>query len=122
MHLENGALVVLDSTFAGSASLTPRLTVIGANGVCQIIGDTRVIVYRPDGSREDVTPDTPGPERDRHDDPMRRFAEVVRDVVTSGEVPPGVPTFADGLACDVVLDQLRGAHSQGGPRAKTETN
>ena len=46
---------------------------------------------------------------DRHDDPMRRFAEVVRDVVTSGEVPPGVPTFADGLACDLVLDQLRAA-------------
>jgi len=38
---------------------------------------------------------------------MQRFAEVVRDVVTGGEVPPGVPTFADGHACAVVLDQLR---------------
>ena len=40
---------------------------------------------------------------------MRRFAEVVRDAVTSGDVPPGIPTFADGHACDVVLDQLRAA-------------
>ena len=40
---------------------------------------------------------------------MHRFAEVVRDVVTSGEVPPGVPTFVDAHACDVVLDQLRAA-------------
>jgi predicted dehydrogenase len=109
LHLENGALVSLDSTFAGSASVTPRLTVIGADAVCQIIGDARVIVYRPDGSREDVTPDNAGPERDRHADPVGRFAEVVRDVVTSAEVPPGVPTFADGLACDIVLDQLRAA-------------
>ncbi|MDQ1480520.1 MAG: hypothetical protein QOI44_1381, partial [Actinomycetota bacterium] len=38
-----------------------------------------------------------------------RFAEVVRDVVTGADVPPGVPTFADGLACDIVLDQLRAA-------------
>ena len=66
---------------------------------------------RADGTREDLTPESAGerPRADRHDDPMRRFAEVVRDVVTSGEVPPGVPTFADGLACDVVLDQLRAA-------------
>lgn len=118
LHLDNGALVVLDSTFAASASVTPRLTVIGADAVCQVIGDTRVIVYRPDGSREDVTPDTPGPERDRHEDPVRRFAEVVRDVVTSAEVPPGVPTLADGLACDLVLDQLRAAPILGQTRGE----
>jgi hypothetical protein len=40
---------------------------------------------------------------------MRRFAEVVRDAVTSGEIPPSTPTFADGRACDTVLDQLRAA-------------
>jgi hypothetical protein len=32
---------------------------------------------------------------------------VVRDCVRDGLTPPGVPTFADGLANDRVLDQLR---------------
>jgi hypothetical protein len=70
-----------------------------------------VLVRRADGSREDLTPaaDLSVAKSDRHHEPMRRFAEVVRDVVTSGEVPPGVPTFADGHACDLVLDQLRAA-------------
>jgi hypothetical protein len=84
--------------------------VVGADAVCEILADTRVLVRHSDGSREDLSPgkrDTPG--ADNHDDPMCRFAEVVRDVVTSGEVPPGVPTFVDGHACDVVLDQLRAA-------------
>ena len=38
---------------------------------------------------------------------MRRWAGVVRDAVREGGAPPGVPTFADGLACVRVLDRLR---------------
>jgi predicted dehydrogenase len=113
LQIENGATVAIDSSFAASAWVAPRLTVVGADSVCEIVGDTRVVVRRGDGTSEDLTPkpaqaaDRAG--SDRHGDPMRRFAEVVRDVVTGGEVPPGVPTFADGHACAVVLDQLREA-------------
>jgi len=119
MRIDDGATVAIESSFAASASVVPRLTVLGAEAVCEIVGDTRVVVRHGDGTSEDLTPkahsagDPKG--ADRHDDPMRRFAEVVRDGVTSGEVPPGVPTFADGYACDVVLDQLRAA-----PPAKAE--
>jgi predicted dehydrogenase len=112
LRLEPGATVAIESSFAVSASVVPRLTVLGGDAVCEIIGDTRVIVRRGDGTSEDLTPKAPpgrAREADRHDDPMQRFAEVVRDVVTSGEVPPGVPTFADGVACDLVLDRLRAA-------------
>lgn len=112
LRLERGATVAIDSTFAASASIAPRLTVLGAEATCEIIGDTRVVVRRGDGTHEDLTPKASAAgERgsDGHDEPMHRFAEVVRDVVTSGEVPPGVPTFTDGHACDVVLDQLRAA-------------
>ncbi len=107
--LDTGATVSIDSSFAASAPVPPRLTVLGADGVCEVLADERVSVRRADGTREDLTPpvDTSAAKADRHHEPMRRFAEVVRDVVTSGEVPPGVPTFADGYACDVVLDQLR---------------
>jgi predicted dehydrogenase len=115
LRLEGGVTVAIDSSFAASAPIAPRLTVLGADATCEIVSDVRVIVRRPDGTSENLTPgpaDTTrrdGPGRDRHDDPMLRFAEVVRDVVTTGEVTPGVPTFADGHACDVVLDQLRAA-------------
>jgi predicted dehydrogenase len=109
LGLESGATVSIDSTFAASAPVRPRLTVLGADGLCEILADERIGVRRADGTREDLTPAAPARGADRHDDPMRRFAEVVRDVVTTGEVPPGVPTFADGRACDAVLDQLRAA-------------
>jgi len=116
LRLEGGVTVAIDSSFAASAPVAPRLTVIGAAATCEIVSDVRVIVRRADGTSENVTPGMPAdatrkgsPGPDRHDDPMLRFAEVVRDVVTTGEVTPGVPTFADGHACDVVLDQLRAA-------------
>ena len=35
----------------------PRLTVLGADGVCEILADERVVVRRADGTREDLTPD-----------------------------------------------------------------
>lgn len=108
--LESGATVSIDSSFSASAPVPPRLTVLGADAVCEILADERIMVRRGDGTREELKPESPPAGKgDRHHDPMRRFTEVVRDVVTSGEVPPGVPTFADGLACDVVLDQLRAA-------------
>jgi len=110
LGVDGGISVSIDSTFVASASVPPRLVVIGAGAVCEVLADERVLLRHADGLREDLTPAARSQRRgDRHVDPMRRFAEVVRDVVTSGEVPPGVPTFADGLACDRVLDQLRAA-------------
>jgi predicted dehydrogenase len=110
LRLEPGTTVAIDSSFAASASIAPRLTVLGRDATCEIVADARVVLRRGDGTSEDLTPKaTPGDGSDRHAEPMHRFAEVVRDVVTGAEVPPGVPTFADGYACDVVLDQLRAA-------------
>jgi predicted dehydrogenase len=110
LRLETGATIAIDSSFAASASVAPRLTVLGAEATCEIVADARVILRRGDGTSEVLTPkSSPGDGSDRHAEPMHRFAEVVRDVVTGAEVPPGVPTFADGLACDIVLDQLRAA-------------
>jgi predicted dehydrogenase len=109
LALEGGASVSIDSTFVASAAVPPRLVVVGGSAVCEVLADERVLLRHGDGLREDLTPPRSPRVRDRHDAPMRRFAEVVRDVVTSGEVPPGVPTFADGVACDLVLDQLRAA-------------
>jgi predicted dehydrogenase len=106
--LSNGASVAIDSGFAAVANMTPRFAVFGSEAVAEIVGESRIAIRRPDGSREsiDLAADTPV-HTDGHLAPMQRFAEVVRDAVSSGEIPAGAPTFADGRACDEVLDRLR---------------
>jgi predicted dehydrogenase len=104
LELESGASVLLDSTFAATASLAPRLVVRGSRGVLECVADARLTLRRTDGSSEVF--ERPVSDGDPHLAPMQRWAEVVRDAVMAGETV--APTFADGWACDVVLDRLRG--------------
>jgi predicted dehydrogenase len=106
--LSNGVTVAIDSGFAAVAGVAPRFTVFGSAAVAELIGDTRLTLRHRDGTKDDITADS-GAGADAHQVPMRRFAVVVRDAVTSGDVPGGVPTFADGRACDEVLSRLRSA-------------
>jgi len=106
--LSNGVSVAIDSGFAAVANVAPRFTIFGANAVAELVGETRITVRRADDSRETIDL-ADGETGDGHLAPMRRFAEVVRDAVGSGEVVAGTPTFSDGRACDAVLDQLRAA-------------
>ena len=107
LMLANGVSVTIDSTFAATVNPPPRLTVYGAAGAIEVIADARVRIHRADGEPETVNlPATVG---DRHSEPMRAFAAVVRDAIVSGDLPPHAPTFADGRACDAVLDELRAA-------------
>ncbi|HUF83753.1 MAG TPA: Gfo/Idh/MocA family oxidoreductase, partial [Acidimicrobiia bacterium] len=110
LELESGVTVVLDSTFAAAASIAPRLVVTGSDGVLECVADARIALRRADGTRE--TFDRPEADGDPHLVPMRRWTEVVRDAVRTGT--PVSPNFADGWACDVVLDALRS-----GPRRPT---
>lgn len=105
--LANGASVTIDSTFAATVNPPPRLTVYGAAGAIEIVADARVRIHRADGEPETIN--VPAAAGDRHTEPMRTFAAVVRDAVVSGDIPPHAPTFADGRACDAVLDALRAA-------------
>lgn len=110
LGLANGVTVAIDSSFAAVADIAPRLTVFGSRAVVELIADERVTV-RPGATEPgDIeTIDLGATGADRHLEPMRRFAEVVRDAVTSGTVPDHAPTFADGRACDAVRDELRAA-------------
>ncbi len=70
----------------------------------------RVSIRRADGTGESIdlgAGSGADADADAHLAPMRRFAEVVRDAVDTGEIPSHAPTFADGRACDAVLDLLR---------------
>jgi len=106
--LDSGATVSIDSGFAACATTPPRFTVYGDNAVIECVADERLVIRRADGRRENVDV-ADGAATDRHLEPMRRFAEVVRDAVHSGEVPTHAPKFSDGRACDEVLDRLRAA-------------
>lgn len=108
LALANGASVAIDSGFAAVANMAPRFTVLGSEAVAELVGESRISIRRADSSRESIDLSS-ADDGDAHRVPMRRFAEVVRDAVTSGDIPESAATFADGRACDAVLDQLRAA-------------
>jgi predicted dehydrogenase len=106
--LVDGVTAAIDAGFAASVSLAPRLTVFGSAAVCEIVGDERVTIRRVDGTRAEISLASEVPQhRDHHTEAMRRFANVVRDALTTGEIPAHAPTFADGAATALVLDALR---------------
>jgi hypothetical protein len=100
--------VAIDSGFAAVANVAPRFALFGSLAVVEVVGESRVSIRGADGTREsiDLGADAGA---DGHLAAMRTFAEVVRDAVTTGEFPASAPTFADGRACDAVLDLLRAA-------------
>jgi predicted dehydrogenase len=107
LMLANGTTVTIDSSFAATVSPPPRLTVFGTEGAIEVVADARIRIHRADGEPETV--ELPAASGDRHTAPMRLFAAVVCEAVLGGDVPEHAPTFADGRACDAVLDELRSA-------------
>jgi predicted dehydrogenase len=105
LGLTGGVTVAIDSTFAATATVAPRLVITGSEGVLECVADTTITLRRADGTRDRFT--APPADGDPHLVPMRRWAEQVRRAVDDGELVG--PTFADGAACDAVLDQLRAA-------------
>jgi predicted dehydrogenase len=104
LRTEGGTTVSIDTSFAASAHVAPRIVVVGAKGVVECIADARIVVRREGEPR--IEHERPAADGDPHLVPMRRWAEVVRDAVEEGIAAPGVPTFADGLACSRVLDAI----------------
>lgn len=98
--------ITIDTSFAAAASVPPRLVIAGSEGVLECVAESRLRLLRGD-EVEDIH--VALPEDDRYLEPMRRWAEVVRDAVHAADHVE--PSFADGWACDVVLDLLRGRPS-----------
>jgi predicted dehydrogenase len=109
LTLHRGATVTIDSSFAASATLPPRITVVGSDATLENVADQRLTVRDASSRREDVTVTTSESSGDHHGAPMAVLAVAVRDALRTGAAPAGVATFADGLACDEVLEQLRAA-------------
>jgi predicted dehydrogenase len=107
LALTSGPSVAIDSGFAAVANVVPRLTVFGTDAVVEVVADERIVIRH--AGRDNEVVDVSDGGDDRHLEPMRRWAEVVRDAVHTSEVPNSAPTFGDGRACDEVLERLRAA-------------
>ena len=108
LETKDGATVAIDSTFAATASVAPRVVVTGASAVLEVVADRHAVVRYSDGSRDEWNrPDVNIGRADPHQEPMRRWAEVVRDAVSSGAIDSDTPTFADGFGVAQILDDIR---------------
>jgi predicted dehydrogenase len=101
---ESGTTVSLDSTFAAPAPSTPTITAVTGDAVIRAVGDRSFTVHTADGTRTEKLGDPPVP-GDRHHAGMAAWAVALRDAVRDRHQI--APSFADGLACDRVLDRLR---------------
>lgn len=98
-----GATVTVDSSFTAGAPLTPRIVLVGSEGVIENVGDRRVVVRRSDGSTEQMEFEPRG--GDPHGEAMAGWTAAIREAISTGR--PIGPSFVDGLACMRVMEQWR---------------
>jgi predicted dehydrogenase len=111
MQTENAAWITMDTTATATVDRPARVTVIGSDGVLEVLSDDvhevggRILLHTEQGTSEFLHID-PWPAH--HYTEMLPWAKLVRDAVREGTAFPDMPTFADGLACTRVMDQLTG--------------
>ena len=106
LRSEGGVTITIDTSFASPVDRPASTVVIGTDGVLETDGSERITLHTATGEPQDFEPNPEG--ADVYALPMQRWAAAVRDAVRAGEVEPGTPTFADGLACARVMDRMRG--------------
>jgi predicted dehydrogenase len=103
LRTAGGVTAVIDCSLETPVSTPERLAVFGDAGVLEL--DDKGIVLRTAGGEVKTYPvDLQG--KGSLVLSMERWAALACDAVRRGAVEPGWPTFADGLACAVVMDQM----------------
>jgi predicted dehydrogenase len=102
-ELESGATASVDTSFASSVSLPPRIIMIGTEGVLENTADVQVTLRAENGTKERF--DFEPPLGDPHTTALLAWTRMIVDAVRSRHQIS--PSFADGLACARVMDQLR---------------
>jgi predicted dehydrogenase len=122
MTLDNGASVVIDTAWAVPGTLPDHWTVIGTEGMIDIVEriqlwvtpmvrDTEIKLLT--GGKEQV--ERLGPfEGDAHLPSMRPYAKLVREAVS--ERRQIEPSFAAGVAASEVVDRLHASIEAKAPR------
>jgi predicted dehydrogenase len=105
LRSSHGITSVIDTSVVAPVTLPQRMLVLGTKGMIETEGDHLLVLETEDGIRQELDPNPHG--GDLYKMPMQRWAEAVRDSVLRGEVRGELASFADGLACARVMDQLR---------------
>jgi predicted dehydrogenase len=127
-RLQSGVEGVLQQAAAAWGPYAGMTRVVGTRGTVWIDGDAPYLADADGPRRLPVPPDLELPSApSESDDPRHRFThlelgpftrlcEVLRAAVDGRPLPDTVPvpTFADGLACMLVLDAIRASSEQGG--------
>ncbi len=103
MRTDEGVTIAMSSSSAAPVNLPVSLLVVGSEGIVEERAD-QLVVHQPDGDRELFNADSG---TNSSFAAQLRYAVVLRDAVHARRVPADVPTFDDGLACAVVMDQVR---------------
>jgi predicted dehydrogenase len=117
MRTETGAWITMDSTATAAVDRPVRVTVVGSDGVLEMLGDDvhevggRILLHTADGTSELFRA---APWDAHHYTEMLPWLTLVRDAVLAGSPSPGMATFADGLGCARVMDQLTGRRAPRG--------
>jgi predicted dehydrogenase len=108
LRTERGAWITIDGTSTNPVERSNRVTVIGSEAVLELTNDNpreedaRIVLYSPGSSKEMFS----FQQGNTYLTQMQEWTGIVCDSVRTGHAHPDAPTFADGLACSVVMDRL----------------
>jgi predicted dehydrogenase len=114
LRTAQGVSATIDATASGAVDRPTRVTVIGSDGVLEMLSENvheiggLILLHTAEGTAEVFHIDSWGDPTSHDDLAMRPWALLVRDAVRLGTPDPVMATFADGLACALVMDKLTG--------------
>ena len=103
LRTATGVTAVIDCSLETPVSTPERTAVFGDTGMLEI-NDDAILLRTSAGDVETFAGDLQG--KPSLVVSMERWAGLVCDAVRRRDVEPGWPTFDDGLACAVVMDQM----------------
>lgn len=111
LRTDTGAWLSMESTATAPVGRSMHVTVVGSDGVLELAGDDqhagsgRIVLHTEAGSSELFQGGEPDGQPPGW---LLAWTAAIRDAVRTGAVPPGLPSFADGLSAARVMDQLTG--------------
>jgi predicted dehydrogenase len=101
--MQNGGTVSFDTAFSGSVNLPQRTVFMGSEGAIELIDEVKVVLHPASGGGEtfDFTP----PPGDPHAPAAAPWLAEVKEALQAKRQI--TPSFEDGLAAALVMDELR---------------
>jgi predicted dehydrogenase len=112
LRTDRGASVVFDATATGAVDRPAHVTIVGSRGVLEVLSENvheiggRILLHTTEGTTEVLYRPGWGDPTAHDDSAIAPWSPLVRDAVHHGASDERLATFADGLACARVMDQL----------------